>query len=429
MDGSCAICGTALVDKPTVLVKRGLDTIVKASIERQDAKISLLGNKTSIELHVQCRKGYVCSTSILTFKRKIDLGDHASIRGSSRSPFRRNYRSGNGQDFSYIENNDDCQFTLSELKDVIGDFDTKPDQKTIKNKLAESPTLISSLRNTDVLWIYAKCKEVLQIPGWNGFMDLLTQHEDHFKSHVMYLPFINSPANNYYTIYTTLLYVLEDSIKYGHVTCIITFDQPLYIKAKQIVASSAENSGISKIVARLRGFHMCVSFLGSIGFIMAGSGLKEVLSSIYASNSVDKILTGHAYSRAVRGHTLLLIALSKIIFSEMNLTSEEQQFMDAYLNDWHEAMPSFSKVEELRILNDVKKKYKNKCLQLKETGPTSKLWVQYLDMVLVLKDFIRAERMGDWRAYLSTIKRMIPYFHATGHFLYAKSAQLFIQDM
>ncbi|GBM97083.1 hypothetical protein AVEN_134370-1 [Araneus ventricosus] len=259
-------------------------------------------------------------------------------------------------------------------------------------------------------------------------MDLLTQHEEHYKSHVMYLPFINSPANNYYTIYTTLLYVLEYSLKYGHATCIITFDQPLYIKAKE-VASSAENSGISKIVVRLGGFHMCVSFLGSIGFIMAGSGLKEVLSSIYASHSVDKILTGHAYSRAVRGHTLLLIALSKIIFSEMNLTSEEQQFMDAYLNDWHEAMPSFSKVEVLRILNDVKKKYKNKCLQLKERGPTSKLWVQYLDMVLVLKDFIRAERMGDWRAYLSTIKRMIPYFHATGHFLYAKSAHLFIQDM
>ncbi|GBM97080.1 hypothetical protein AVEN_134368-1 [Araneus ventricosus] len=133
MDGSYAICGTALVDKPTVLVKRGLNTIAKANIERQDAKISLLENKTSIELHVQCRKSYVCSTSILTFKRKIDLGD----QGSSRSPFRRNYRSGNGQDFSYIENNDDCQFTLSELKDVIGDFDTKPDQKTIKNKLAE----------------------------------------------------------------------------------------------------------------------------------------------------------------------------------------------------------------------------------------------------------------------------------------------------
>ncbi|GBN33761.1 hypothetical protein AVEN_212370-1 [Araneus ventricosus] len=38
---------------------------------------------------------------------------------------------------------------------------------------------------------------------------------------------------------------------------------------------------------------------------------------------------------------------------------------DAYLNDLHEAIPSFSTVEELRILNDVKRKYRNKCFPFK----------------------------------------------------------------
>ncbi|GBM41541.1 hypothetical protein AVEN_32341-1 [Araneus ventricosus] len=109
-----------------------------------------------------------------------------------------------------------------------------------------------------------------------------------------------------------------------------------------------------------------MSFLGSIGFIMAGSGLKEVLSTIYFLI----LLTGHAYSRAVR--SLLLIVLSKVIFSEMNLSSEEQQFMDAYTNNLNEATPPFSTVEELRILNDAKKKSQNKCFQLEERGPSSK---------------------------------------------------------
>ncbi len=68
---------------------------------------------------------------------------------------------------------------------------------------------------------------------------------------------------------------------------------------------------------------------------MAGSGLKEVMSTIYASHSVEKMLSGRAYSRAVRAHTLLQIALSKIIFSELSLTSDEQKFMDAYLNHIH----------------------------------------------------------------------------------------------
>lgn len=37
--------------------------------------------------------------------------------------------------FSYIENNDDCQFTFTELKGVLEDF--KPDDKTIRKKLQE----------------------------------------------------------------------------------------------------------------------------------------------------------------------------------------------------------------------------------------------------------------------------------------------------
>jgi len=37
--------------------------------------------------------------------------------------------------FSYIENHEDSQFTLSELKQTLTDF--KPDNKTIKKKLKE----------------------------------------------------------------------------------------------------------------------------------------------------------------------------------------------------------------------------------------------------------------------------------------------------
>ena len=37
--------------------------------------------------------------------------------------------------------------------------------------------------------------------------------------------------------------------------------------------------------------------------------------------------------------------------------------------------------------------------------------------------------MGDWQGYLNSIKEMLPYFHASGHFPYAKSAHLYLQDM
>ncbi|KAJ8880838.1 hypothetical protein PR048_017309, partial [Dryococelus australis] len=98
---------------------------------------------------------------------------------------------------------------------------------------------------------------------------------------------------------------------------------PLYMKARDIVGASDETSDLSKIVIRLGGFHLLMSFLGSIGYIMVGSGLKEDLRNIYAPNSVEKMLTGHVYSRAVRGHLLLHLATSKNISEDLEICEEQ----------------------------------------------------------------------------------------------------------
>lgn len=50
-------------------------------------------------------------------------------------------------------------------------------------------------------------------------------------------------------------------------------------------------------------------------------------------------------------------------------------------------------------------------------------------MITLVKQFIEAERMGNWQLHLDTIQKMLPYCHASGHFFYANSAQLYLQDM
>ncbi|GBO00184.1 hypothetical protein AVEN_172956-1 [Araneus ventricosus] len=50
-------------------------------------------------------------------------------------------------------------------------------------------------------------------------------------------------------------------------------------------------------------------------------------------------------------------------------------------------------------------------------------------MVSIAKQFIRAERMGDWQAHFNCVKEMIPYFHTSGHFPYTKSTHLYLQNM
>jgi len=62
------------------------------------------------------------------------------------------------------------------------------------------------------------------------------------------------------------------------------------------------------------------------------------------------------------------------------------------------------------------KQFKNQLDVLKENGATSKLWMQYIDMISLMKEYIMAERMGNWKLHLQCVEKMIPYFHASGHF-------------
>ena len=67
------------------------------------------------------------------------------------------------------------------------------------------------------------------------------------------------------------------------------------------------------IVVRLRGLHMFMSFLGSIGYLMRGTGLEEVLEILFGQNTVEHILNGKAYCGAVRGHLLIFEALTMLL--------------------------------------------------------------------------------------------------------------------
>ena len=92
----------------------------------------------------------------------------------------------------------------------------------------------------------------------------------------------------------------------------VTFDQPLYAKATAIIAEKGLN-----IVCRLGGFHLLMSYLGSIGHVMSGSGLEELLEQMFAPNVTQHILSGKAYTRAVRGHMMIQSALISIIIESL----------------------------------------------------------------------------------------------------------------
>lgn len=81
------------------------------------------------------------------------------------------------------------------------------------------------------------------------------------------------------------------------------------------------------------------------------------------------------------------------------------------------------------MLKEVEIRVKEKLQDLKKNGATASLWVQYFDMVTLMKEYIDAERSGDWNKHLRSVQQMVRFLHASGHLLYAKSCHLYLQDM
>ena len=109
------------------------------------------------------------------------------------------------------------------------------------------------------------------------------------------------------------------------VTPKIAFDQPLWAKAIGIVKTKS-----MAMVVMLGGFQLLMSFLGSIGWVMNGSGLEDAIEQIYGKSTVPHLIFGKAVSTALRGHFLVESALvsqsiEPLISIENNLEQEEME--------------------------------------------------------------------------------------------------------
>lgn len=63
------------------------------------------------------------------------------------------------------------------------------------------------------------------------------------------------------------------------------------------------------------------------------------------------------------------------------------------------------------------------------TTKTASLWFQYMQMVDLLRKFIKGERLVNWDLHLQSLYEMLPYFAASGHRLYLKSVHIYLQKM
>lgn len=95
------------------------------------------------------------------------------------------------------------------------------------------------------------------------------------------LRFINMDPNNIDEMYTSLTFAADECKKQNIATCLVIFDQPLFIKASDIISGSEE---LNNVIVRLGVFHLKVSYMGAVGYIVSGSGIGELWSCVYGTS-------------------------------------------------------------------------------------------------------------------------------------------------
>ena len=94
-------------------------------------------------------------------------------------------------------------------------------------------------------------------------------------------------------VFSTLEYLCNLAHKH-RVPAVVTFYQPLFCKASEMKHEVPKDSRIRDVVLMLGGFHTLMNLLGAIGTLIDGSGIKEILGTIYGDKAVQHIMTGKA---------------------------------------------------------------------------------------------------------------------------------------
>ena len=232
-------------------------------------------------------------------------------------------------------------------------------------------------------------------------------------------------------------------IAVGQRDSVFTFDLALYAKAKQIQMKYSEE--FNNTVIRMGGFLIVPNYLSLLGKKYAQSGLEDLLieSGVYAAGATSVLMLGKSYNRGIRAHKLCMETLFRLLWQvfqkwlsmqPVGLEDGEKQHFDETSRECRNTVktegfltdgwPAFQGCMEplTSLLAFFRSEGRNK-------SKVFSFWDDYIEMVLLLLQFIKDERTGNWKLHLSATAAMIPHFFSMDRVNYARWLPVYLSDM
>ena len=279
--------------------------------------------------------------------------------------------------------------------------------------------------------------ELQKVPSWAGWLSQTSAEKESTVSTVEYMAPLNESINEN----STVQYILEQSLaasqEVGQEYAIVTFDLAVAKKAYALVWQYPEK--FSKVIVRMGVFHRICSLFGTLGKMMKGSGIAEIIIEfgICASGSLDRVMTGKHFNRALRVHRLVLEALERLLlvrFEEDHPRTEclsKDAFsllMDLIENPGTETASKIKHSEEFRAYFDKYNAFKSEALNGIH-GKTAQFWSRYMSIIHTILILIRATKENDLDLHIAALYALCPMFFAYDHYNYARYVPCYLMTL
>ena len=272
------------------------------------------------------------------------------------------------------------------------------------------------------------------VPQWSGWLSK-TCDVAPIKSVVEYMPPVNASINENTTVQHILETSLTASQEVGQEYAIVTFDLAVAKKAYSLVW---QTPSFSKVIVRMGVFHTTCSIFGSIGKLMRGSGLAEIVieSGVCASGSLEKVLAGKHYNRALRVHKLMNEGLERLLLDKFYDAHPGEKLSNDAVHSIQElaenpCSENVTKVEENSEFIAFAGKYMGfkSNVRAGQYGKTAQFWMQYMDTIQMVLSLIRATKENNLLLHIASLHKLCPLFFALDHHNYARYVPVYLLSL
>ena len=137
------------------------------------------------------------------------------------------------------------------------------------------------------------------------------------------------------------------------------------------------------------------------------------------------MFAGKCYSKAMRAHKLTVQCLWRILIPKFfEFLNEENAEMVEKINDevkkYIDGGENFIDLMLFLQTDEWRECFSKFIVQECDKSPNFRFWWMYMEMVSALLMFTRAQRDGDWELYMTSFRKMIPFFFIYDHQNYAR---------